>query len=244
MADGAEYNELLVHASQSTVDIEDLTDRLRRMSLSETKHGEGGKNTTTGDSYQRDESLHDEEPALQRVLAIPELFELILLKLPIRQLLIKMPLVSKHWKATIDTSPRLQQALFFQPIPYEPLQLLTIKEKPTVKAWMRDLSDPYEYTVLMNPFAYINIKGRDEALERLQASWRRMIVSQPPVKSAKDVLTENYGCSHGLSDTSHDVQFGDRMLSAETRTEGVGMWKKVYFAHQVGLLRKPRTWKT
>ena len=184
----------------------------------------------------------NEQPASQRVLATTELFELILLGLPIRQLLIKIPLVCKHWKATIDSSPKLQQALFFQPIPHELLQLLTLSEKPTVKAWKRSHSDPYEYTVLMNPFSYIYMRDRSEALLRPEASWRRMLVSQPLVATAEDGLALKF------EQGGRDYRFprgaiAKNILTATTLEEGVGMWKKVYFADEVGLLRQAKAWR-
>jgi hypothetical protein len=50
------------------------------------------------------------------VLAMPELFEAILAQFTLRDLLLAEQ-VNHHWQHTINTSPTLQQKLFFQPIP-------------------------------------------------------------------------------------------------------------------------------
>jgi hypothetical protein len=87
----------------------------------------------------------------------------------------------------------------------------------------------------MNPFCYIYMRGKDEALLRPEASWRRIIVSQPLVKAAED----------GIKCKSEwpSVYVDEYMLTAATLKEGVGMWKKVYFADEVGLLRRPKAWR-
>jgi hypothetical protein len=115
--------------------MEDLVAFVSCLSIQE--HNEGGathNDDTEINLYQLDEADKNEEPASQRVLATAELFEMILLGLPIRQLLIKIPLVCKHWQATIAASPKLQQALFFKPIPYEPLQLLKTEKSLQTKS--------------------------------------------------------------------------------------------------------------
>jgi len=52
--------------------------------------------------------------AAQRTFDVPELLEHVLLQLPIKDLLFAQK-VCKHWKQTIEASPRAQQALFFRP---------------------------------------------------------------------------------------------------------------------------------
>ncbi|KZL86806.1 f-box domain-containing protein [Colletotrichum incanum] len=54
--------------------------------------------------------------AMQTVLAIPELLEAILVQVDMRTLLVSACRVSKTWKAFMDGSPVLQQALFFKPV--------------------------------------------------------------------------------------------------------------------------------
>lgn len=54
-----------------------------------------------------------------QALAIPEILESILLQLPLLDLLVNAQRVSHTWKRTIDSSPAIQQVLFFQPTTLE-----------------------------------------------------------------------------------------------------------------------------
>ena len=58
--------------------------------------------------------------ASAQVFDTTELLEMILYKLPIRDLLFAQR-IAKQWKAVIDNSVKLQQALFFRPVPIEPV---------------------------------------------------------------------------------------------------------------------------
>ncbi|KAI1162232.1 hypothetical protein F5B18DRAFT_625157 [Nemania serpens] len=53
---------------------------------------------------------------MEAVLAIPELLEAILLQLDMTSLLVLASRVNKTWNHLIETSPAIQQALYFQPI--------------------------------------------------------------------------------------------------------------------------------
>ncbi|KAJ6517241.1 hypothetical protein C8R47DRAFT_1254655 [Mycena vitilis] len=116
----------------------------------------------------------------EEVLSTPELLELILWHLPMRILLVTAPLVSKTWQA-VTLSPILQQALFFQPdlaFAAHPIQnpLLVELFPPffTPKHWL--WPDTKAFTAM--PWA----KAPD-AFRRAEASWRRMLVRQPPVQT-------------------------------------------------------------
>ncbi|KAK1982805.1 F-box domain-containing protein [Colletotrichum cereale] len=54
--------------------------------------------------------------AMEVVLAVPELLEAILVQVDMRTLLVSVCRVSRTWKAFMDGSPALQQALFFKPV--------------------------------------------------------------------------------------------------------------------------------
>ncbi|KAF2805238.1 uncharacterized protein BDZ99DRAFT_115998 [Mytilinidion resinicola] len=139
-----------------------------------------------------------------RVFATSELFELILLKLPMRDLLLASQ-ISKTFHATITTSPALQYALFFRPINGSPPQadipnleinpLLDVtfpgflSDAPEIPIEEWDLHfnrfpnppEPYDSssTALYLCSAW---SLRPEAFARKEASWRRMLVCQPPVR--------------------------------------------------------------
>lgn len=126
------------------------------------------------------------------VFAIPELAEKILLNLPIKELLANAQRVCKSWHTIIEHSPRLQQALFFSPLPGGLLKLLFLGSGRKALRWTEDPSDHRYHKVLANPFnKYLrelgvysgNIDKRKEAFLREDASWRRMLVCQPPTNN-------------------------------------------------------------
>ncbi|KAK7013249.1 putative f-box domain protein [Favolaschia claudopus] len=132
------------------------------------------------------------------VISSPELLELILSHLPMRDLLCIAPLVSKAWQAT-TTTPYLQRILFFKPDPSaDPSTLI---QNPL----LAEIFSPF-FTPLENPYA-CHWPGRTasiwempwlknlDAFRRAGASWRRMLVTQPPVRTSalKHVTRYRYG---------------------------------------------------
>ncbi|KAJ7123579.1 hypothetical protein C8R44DRAFT_784034 [Mycena epipterygia] len=120
--------------------------------------------------------------AKDTVISTPELLELILARLPMRNLLITAPLVSKAWQE-LTLCPALQRALFFKPDPSsERTQNSLLVElfppffaPPTANRW----SWPGKASSIMAmPWA----KAPD-AFKRADASWRRMLVQQPPAQT-------------------------------------------------------------
>jgi hypothetical protein len=61
--------------------------------------------------------------SVENVFGFPHLAEKILLHMRIKDLLVNAQRVSKQWKAVIDSSTRLQQALFFKPLPGGPIHM-------------------------------------------------------------------------------------------------------------------------
>ncbi|KAJ6517266.1 hypothetical protein C8R47DRAFT_1086825 [Mycena vitilis] len=124
-------------------------------------------------------------PATETVLSTPELLETILASLSMQDLLLIAPLVSKTWQA-ITLTPRLQRILFFQSDPAsasaEPVQnpLLVeifppffLPDLDTQSRW----SWPDVESIIALPWA-----SAPAAFRRRDASWRRMLVRQPPVR--------------------------------------------------------------
>lgn len=89
---------------------------------------------------------HPHHESATRVLAITELLEQILLELPMRDLLLAQR-VDQFWKHTIDGSPRIQRALYFEPVPPSRPDGL-MHTTPTVNP------------LLHGPPAHLEIKGR------------------------------------------------------------------------------------
>ncbi|KAJ7441977.1 hypothetical protein FB451DRAFT_1298034 [Mycena latifolia] len=130
--------------------------------------------------------------ARDTVMSTSELLERILAQLPLRYLLVAAPLVCKAWQAIITLSPTLQRALFFQPDPSprsdsEPVRNpLLVEMFPPFFAgagknrwsWSGQAS-----TIMAMPWS----KAPD-AFKRKEASWRRMLVTQPPAQTM--IVTE------------------------------------------------------
>ncbi|KAF7341836.1 F-box domain protein [Mycena sanguinolenta] len=124
--------------------------------------------------------------AQEDILATPELLELILAQLPMRDLLVTAPLVSKTWRAT-TLVPALQRALFFLPSASsnsEPIQnLLLAAAFPTFFA--SHAGACYARTFMVMPW-----NKAPDAFKRPEASWRRMLLTQPPVRGM--AITQTY----------------------------------------------------
>ncbi|KAK4442026.1 hypothetical protein QBC34DRAFT_419354 [Podospora aff. communis PSN243] len=165
-------------------------------------------------------------PARDKVLATPELLELILLNIDIAPLLTTVQRVSKSWHALIAASAALQQHLFFKPIPstpfpsspplpspyrkfnpllyknfpnffpYDPEDMhrsrdgrnrITRRPAPPTREGIVSADFQVQYMTWavekekMLPIADIRNGGvKHYAFTRKGASWRRMLVAQPP----------------------------------------------------------------
>lgn len=184
--------------------------------------------------------MQEQEQAQTKVLAIPELLEIILLHLDTRTLLASAQRVCQTWTVLIQSSPALQQALFFQPLTPIPkkgkwhakllwksvlpsplkkdtkLNLGSTKEYESsctrpiynpllVEAFRPLFPSVHEYPFIddnkekvietehegkeqkkKNPFSFKHLEmlsspQKKSAYERKDASWRKMLLRQPPV---------------------------------------------------------------
>ncbi|KXT01132.1 hypothetical protein AC578_10896 [Pseudocercospora eumusae] len=129
-----------------------------------------------------------------------EIFETILLELRIQQVLVVALRVCREWKEMIDSSPRLQEALYFKPLPnpVEPRgehfyekgtqggNAIIVTENPLLRRARRIVEDYHRFSHMKGRTGestnqYSRRKARQKALIRPQASWRRMLAFQPPV---------------------------------------------------------------
>ncbi|PPJ59112.1 hypothetical protein CBER1_01744 [Cercospora berteroae] len=139
----------------------------------------------------------------QRIFSIVELLENVLLELSFKDLLIIVPQVCKHFKDVIDNSASIQQALFFQPLPGPEVHFYRGTGPETDYDGFFEVEEhaPKRVHVMSNPLfgsaeqwllrniqyghAHHFLAGQSQirAFERPEASWRRMLGSQPPVKA-------------------------------------------------------------
>ncbi|KAJ7032605.1 hypothetical protein C8F04DRAFT_1100134 [Mycena alexandri] len=146
-------------------------------------------------------------PAQETALATPELLELILARLPMRDLLVSASRVSKMWNAVTRT-PTLQRALFFQPDiePTSPLMrnpLLMAMFPPFFASEGPDGDSPGGPPSIMKmPWA-----NAPDAFRRANASWRRMLVVQPPAPTL--IVTNSYHTPGGTFERRARIDFDD-----------------------------------
>ncbi|KAJ6114897.1 hypothetical protein N7486_000675 [Penicillium sp. IBT 16267x] len=177
--------------------------------------------------------MQEQEQPQTNVLSTPELLEIILLHLDTRTLLVSAQRVCQTWTVLIQTSPAIQQALFFQPFTPEhtkgkwhaksiwnsvlpsPLKKDTneyefsytrpIYNPLLVQAFRPFFPSIHEYPLIQdneekatrtkhkeeeqekeNPFSFkpldmLSSPQKKSAYERKEASWRKMLLRQPPV---------------------------------------------------------------
>lgn len=144
------------------------------------------------DDCSSDQFSREYQSAESDTLQTPELLEQILLHLPMLDLLHSQR-VCRHWKDIIDSSPTLQQALYFRPIPvgrnhgevgsnlqYQGSNIFNPLLQEVFMEWFDSSSyfklnsrDNREYV------AYIPMQRDDpEIFYRPEASWRRMLFQQ------------------------------------------------------------------
>lgn len=128
--------------------------------------------------------------ACSRNFAITEILEHILLDLPACDMLTKAQLVSHRWHAIIGASAQIQQALFFKPVPCAPLSFHKSSKFHRARHnpngfWAptnneAELVAPYNHS-LIDVMVYQPDSLNKEAILRPEASWRRQLVTQPPI---------------------------------------------------------------
>ncbi|KAF7344277.1 putative MFS transporter [Mycena venus] len=161
--------------------------------------------------------------AQDSVIATPELLEHTLSLLPMRDLLVSAPLVSKTWHA-ITLSPLLQRALFFEadPTVIEPMQNPLLEElfPPFFPPEWQD----YRFWGTASSIKAMPWADAPHAFRRADASWRRMLVTQPPAQ--KMVIVHTNSAKSGRS-------YRRAVLRDLSLRMGVLYDVVVHFAHRV-----------
>ena len=129
------------------------------------------------------------ESAIIRFFATAEMVEMAVLRLPIRDILLRVPRVCKNWKEMVEIFPSVQQALFFRSVQGSKLGYWESKVNSAVAFWAENQNDQWVYTVFVNPFYSSFQKQREKdltdrqraAAQRPRASWRRRRTCQPEV---------------------------------------------------------------
>ncbi|KKK26829.1 hypothetical protein ARAM_003392 [Aspergillus rambellii] len=133
--------------------------------------------------------------ASQKVFDITELLEAILLETDMRTLLTSAQRVSRRWHALIQDSSALQMMLFFRPAQAKGAwESQRRKTNPLIKEFLWDglfrRQPTRYYGELMRDFSRMHAKTERMYL-RKQASWKRMLLHQPPTVRLGFVETNN-----------------------------------------------------
>ncbi|GAT30251.1 hypothetical protein RIB2604_03302280 [Aspergillus luchuensis] len=135
---------------------------------------------TTKESTSVTSQTENASMAAQKI-CIPELLEMILLQLDMRTLLVSAQRVCRAWHTLIKDSSSLQTLLFFKPatnaFPTEPRARDMVEDNPLLsyiwhEFWRKKVSNLY--------FPQLD-PHREKVFLREEASWRQMLLRQPPV---------------------------------------------------------------
>lgn len=124
------------------------------------------------------------ETAIYQALNTPEMLEMILNRLDMRTLLTSAQRVCRSWGDMISKSPSLQRALFFTPIE-DPKKVEEKIPNPLLReAFLsifpaNDRSKYYEFD--LSSLAMSKDASAMARFTRKEASWRKMLVQQPPI---------------------------------------------------------------
>ncbi|KAJ7808517.1 hypothetical protein B0H14DRAFT_3152041 [Mycena olivaceomarginata] len=157
--------------------------------------------------------------AQDTMISTPELLEATLLQLPMRDLLVTAPRISKTWHA-VTLSPIIQRALFFETDPSASKRVrnpLLRKLFPPFFARPPPANSQRSQSAVWpgNADAIIAMpwSKAPDAFKCAEASWRRMLVAQPPVQTVRITQTINsFMCNperHGvLKDSDMPLRMG------------------------------------
>ncbi|KAJ6506831.1 hypothetical protein C8R45DRAFT_512263 [Mycena sanguinolenta] len=136
-------------------------------------------------------------PPQESVLATPELLELILSQLPMRDLLVTAIRISKTWHATTLT-PSLQRALFFLPSS-------SSSDSEHIQNPLLAEAFPRFFAARLMPCCARTLIDQEmpwgkasDAFKRAEASWRRMLLTQPPVLAMEMKQTHSLRVRHAI----------------------------------------------
>lgn len=138
------------------------------------------------------------DSAMNQVLDSPELLEMILVQVDMRSLLTSAQRVCLHWASLINSSPSIQKALFFTAIKEcewgadenTPNPLLAVAFPSVFPANGR--TDRFQFD--FSDMAITKDASTMARFVRKEASWRRMLVQQPPIRTIG-----HYHITHGMA---------------------------------------------
>lgn len=149
---------------------------------------------------------------MEQVLVTVELLELILKEVDLQTTLTSANRVCRYWNAVIQDSPQLQTLLFFRPETRPRDERLSRKEARMNPLLLRK----FEGLLMSTSDTTCLVDHEVEKMQRPEASWRKMLVQQPPVHKL-GVWKVEMGCyleqgyENKTQTKNFDVQGGLRM---------------------------------
>ncbi|KAF7588582.1 hypothetical protein BBP40_005501 [Aspergillus hancockii] len=128
----------------------------------------------------------------------PEILEAILLELDMRTLLTSAQRVCQAWKTLITESPSIQQALFFQPVADQTDSTMIKRCNPLLaENFPQFFSDMQNLAAIPPEISLLSLEFAKDPTRRAaflyeKASWRQMLIQQPPVRALAKI-----GLGHG-----------------------------------------------
>lgn len=187
------------------------------------------KLTATVEKRKSAASAKPRRPTTPEPLQIVELLEQILLHLPQRDLLLAQR-VCKRWHAVINRSNHIQQALYFLPRP----PATSSSSQPVINPLLTNAFAGYfqfltgeesigAYTSTWGCLLLCSTEKRwQQRIVREEASWRRMLMTQPPVFDV-DVLDQRIAPDYEdcfAEEGAHNeegVRMGELLLLEESK---------------------------
>lgn len=124
--------------------------------------------------------------ACERLFGVFELAEAIFLELSPQQLLVNVQRVNRAWQEVVNNSMPLQQALFFRPITSDALHFVKSFGENRGGSWRFQYEGGHAATVYEHPLLgqlLVDQRQPSSAIARPGASWRRQLLTQPPMSS-------------------------------------------------------------
>lgn len=141
---------------------------------------------------------------MEQVIATVELLELILVEVDLQTILTSANRVCRYWNHVIRNSPQLQTLLFFRP------ESLPRDRRPNrIEARMNPLLlRNFEGLLMSTSDRNCLIEAEVVKIQRPEASWRNMLVQQPPVQTL-GVWKVEMGCylEQGYENKTHTRDF-------------------------------------
>ncbi|KAM3414756.1 hypothetical protein BST61_g9909 [Cercospora zeina] len=129
------------------------------------------------------------KPAFDSLFDVLELAEAIFLELSPQELLVSVQRVCSKWRDVVTASIPIQQVLFFRPIGIQgPLHFVNVPGEQYGGNWISSQGSRCPFQMYEHPLVaplLLHEQQPSRAIDRPEASWRRQLLTQPPIRSKR-----------------------------------------------------------